>query len=230
MVVDIVFSSGVDGFLRFGKLLDLELVMVGVVKGLREGRIKSVVGVLGCFSQLGIDVLRMIDDSAVELLKRECVKIVKNGNLEEAVELMEILAGFRFQIRELVKSSDMIRAFVVRRRPSLAVRYVRLLPNADIFFCTVIREFGKKADLVSALDVFEASKRKMSSNNMYVYRTIIDVCGLCGDCFKSRFIYEVPTSTDTLSLICSFCVCIIPFECDPPRNNLMGFHVRSSKS
>ena len=30
---------------------------------------------------------------------------------------------------------------------------------------------------------------------MYVYRTIIDVCGLCGDYMKSRYIYEVLSLT-----------------------------------
>lgn len=63
-------------------------------------------------------------------------------------------------------------------------------------FCTIIKEFGKSSDLVSAVKVFEASKQKLSGHNMYVYRTIIDVCGLCGDCIKSRLIYEVASLTD----------------------------------
>lgn len=58
-------------------------------------------------------------------------------------------------------------------------------------FCTVILEFGKKGDLASALTVFEASKQNQDTPNLYVYRTIIDVCGLCGDYLKSRSIYEV---------------------------------------
>ena len=62
--------------------------------------------------------------------------------------------------------------------------------------CTIIKEFGKKSDLASAVKVFEASRQKFGGHNMYVYRTIIDACGLCGDCFKSRLIFEVASSTD----------------------------------
>jgi len=75
-------------------------------------------------------------------------------------------------------------------------RYACLLAPADIMFCTIIREFGKQRDLVSALEAFEASKQKMNGHNMYAYRTIIDVCGRCGDFFKSRSIFEVLLQTD----------------------------------
>lgn len=190
MVVENVLSSAVGGDSDFGGLLNLEIVMKGIVKGLKEGKLRSVVGLLGCFPQLGIDVLGLFDGSAMELLKRESLLVVNNGNLEEAVELMEAMAGFGFPIRSLVKPSDMIKICVDKRCPIVAVRYASLLPPADILFCTIIREFGKRTDLVSALKVFKASKEKMDGHNMYAYRTIIDVCGLCGDCFKSRSIFE----------------------------------------
>lgn len=61
----------------------------------------------------------------------------------------------------------------------------------EMLFCSIILEFGKKKDLASALAAFDASKQNMSSPNMHAYRTIIDVCGLCGDYLKSRTIYEV---------------------------------------
>lgn len=70
-------------------------------------------------------------------------------------------------------------------------RYACIVPRADILFCNFVREFGKKRDLVSALRAYEASKKHLSSPNMYICRTIIDVCGLCGDYMKSRAIYEV---------------------------------------
>lgn len=60
-----------------------------------------------------------------------------------------------------------------------------------MLFCSIILKFGKKRDLVSAVKTFELSKQYMSSPNMHAYRTIIDVCGLCGDYLKSRTIYEV---------------------------------------
>lgn len=101
MVVENVLSSAVGGDSDFGGLLNLEIVMKGIVKGLKEGKLRSVVGLLGCFPQLGIDVLGLFDGSAMELLKRESLLVVNNGNLEEAVELMEAMAGFGFPIRSL---------------------------------------------------------------------------------------------------------------------------------
>lgn len=71
------------------------------------------------------------------------------------------------------------------------LRYAQNLPHAEVLFCSIILEFGKKRDLGSAMKAFEASKQILSSPNMHAYRTIIDVCGLCGDYLKSRAIYEV---------------------------------------
>lgn len=69
-------------------------------------------------------------------------------------------------------------------------RYACIFPHAQILFCTIIHEFGKKGDLVSALKAYEACKKSSNGPNMFVYRKIIDVCGLCGDADESRHIYE----------------------------------------
>jgi hypothetical protein len=60
-----------------------------------------------------------------------------------------------------------------------------------VLLCSIMIEFGKKRELVAALTVFEVSKQNQGRPNMYAYRTIIDVCGLCGDHLKSRSIYEL---------------------------------------
>lgn len=52
---------------------------------------------------------------------------------------------------------------------------------------------------MSALTAYEASKQHLTGPNMYVYRTIIDVCGLYGDFMKSRYIYEVLSPTTYMS-------------------------------
>lgn len=70
-------------------------------------------------------------------------------------------------------------------------RYSGLCTHSDEIFCTAIHEFGKRGDMASALTVFEASKHNLGRVNMYAYRTIIDVCGLCCDHLQSRSIYEV---------------------------------------
>lgn len=54
-----------------------------------------------------------------------------------------------------------------------------------------MKDFGMKGDLVSALKAYEAVKQTAIGPNMFVYRTIIDACGLCEDFEKSRYIYEV---------------------------------------
>lgn len=45
--------------------------------------------------------------------------------------------------------------------------------------------------MASAMKVFEASKEKSGGFNMFACRSIIDVCGLCGDFLNSRRIFEV---------------------------------------
>ncbi|XP_054809246.1 pentatricopeptide repeat-containing protein At5g02830, chloroplastic isoform X2 [Prosopis cineraria] len=84
----------------------------------------------------------------------------------------------------------MIRQCVHNHQPKLAVRYACLLPHAQILFSTIIAEFGRMRDLNSALRAYEASKKNLTGPNMYIYRAIIDACGLCGDYQKSRCIYE----------------------------------------
>ncbi|GAB2272407.1 hypothetical protein Dimus_007232 [Dionaea muscipula] len=188
-VLESVLSDGVIEPFDFGELLDLKLVSGGIVKGLREGRIQGVVGFLGSFRGLGVDIVGLFHGPAMELLGRECRRIVRDGNLEEVVEIMETLAGFGFPIRQLVKLNDLITRCLDKRSPDIAVRYAGLLPHPSKVVCTIIQGFGKRKDLLSALTAFETSE-KMGHINMYVYRAIIDVCGLCSDCLKSRSIYE----------------------------------------
>ncbi|XP_075638048.1 pentatricopeptide repeat-containing protein At5g02830, chloroplastic isoform X1 [Castanea sativa] len=189
MIVETVIVSGADAS-QFVSALSVELVAKGITVGLREGKVRSVIEVLRKVEQLGVAPLKLFDGSTMELLGNEFYRIVQCGKVEEVVEFMEILAGFRFSIKELLKSSDIIRACVDKRNPKLAIRYACILPYGHILFSTIIHEFGKKGDLVSALTAYEASKQHLTGPNMYVYRTIIDVCGLCGDFMKSRYIYE----------------------------------------
>ena len=45
--------------------------------------------------------------------------------------------------------------------------------------------------MASAMRAFEAFKEKSGGFNMFACRSIIDVCGLCGDFLKSRSIFKV---------------------------------------
>ncbi|GMH29021.1 hypothetical protein Nepgr_030864 [Nepenthes gracilis] len=68
MIMESVLSCGVIRPFDIGQLLDLKLLLRGIVKVLREGRVMSVVELLGSIEKLGIDVLGLFDGSAMELL------------------------------------------------------------------------------------------------------------------------------------------------------------------
>ncbi|KAI9070467.1 hypothetical protein K1719_047570 [Acacia pycnantha] len=189
MVVQAVLDSGVNAS-QFAPAFSAELLANGIRVGIRAGRLRAVIDTLKKVQELGISLSARFDASAADLLGKDCCQIVIRGQLEEAVELMEVLSRFQLSIRELVQPSDMIKRCVHNRKPNLAVRYACLLPHAQILFCTIISEFGRIRDLISALRAYEASKKYLTGPNMYIYRAIIDACGLCGDYQKSRYIYE----------------------------------------
>ncbi|KAI9071188.1 hypothetical protein K1719_046850 [Acacia pycnantha] len=156
-----VLDSGVNAS-QFAPAFSAELLANGIRVGIRAGRLRAVIDTLKKFRSLGFLCL---------------------------LDLMRSLT-FQLSIRELVQPSDMIKRCVHNRKPNLAVRYACLLPHAQILFCTIISEFGRIRDLISALRAYEASKKYLTGPNMYIYRAIIDACGLCGDYQKSRYIYE----------------------------------------
>lgn len=189
MISESIVASDSDPC-KYASLLNVELVSAGISEAIRRGRLRSVVEMLSSIERLGISPSAVFDGRARESTRRECCRIVKSGDVKEAVDLMEILAGFSFSVKELAEPLQIIRTCVNKRDPATVIRYACILPYAHIVLCTVIHEFGKKKDLVSALAAFEASKLKFSGPNMYAYRIIIDVCGLSGDYIKSRHIYE----------------------------------------
>ncbi|CAK9138344.1 unnamed protein product [Ilex paraguariensis] len=189
MVAETVVDSGLKPS-QFVALLNSKLVYKGITRRLKEEKLRSVVEVLSGLKKLGISPLELFDGSAEEALAQECRRIMKCGELEEFISLMELLAGCQFSIKELVEPPEIIKICVKEWSPNVAVRYARIFPNPQILFCTMILEFGKTGDLASALAVFKASQQKQGYPNMYAYRTMIDVCGRCGDYLKSRSIYE----------------------------------------
>ncbi|XP_076945065.1 pentatricopeptide repeat-containing protein At5g02830, chloroplastic-like [Bidens hawaiensis] len=195
MIVEtVVSSSGGVKAGEFAALLDSEMVLKGVlgVVGNSEG-VDTLIGVLTGFRKLGISraVEAVVSDrSVVEAVGWVCRRGLKSGGVDEVVDLMETLAGFGLTIEDAVEPREVIRNCVSKRNPQAAIRYASICTCSDEVFCTAILEFGKRVDMDSALTVFEASKQKLGCVNMYAYRTIIDVCGLCHDHLKSRTIYE----------------------------------------
>jgi len=84
---------------------------------------------------------------------------------------------------------------------------VSLLPPRHIWCNFLIREFGKKGDLKSALIIFRRQQRADISPDMYLYRDIIDACGLCGRLVKAKNIFKVGEKgcTSFASRIACFC-------------------------
>ncbi|KAL9239107.1 hypothetical protein vseg_013458 [Gypsophila vaccaria] len=87
------------------EVLSSEVLACAIVKEIGEGRVKGVAALFEWFSRLGFDVFRVFDDNLV-LLSSECSCLVENGDLEEAVELLEVLAGLRFSVKDLVRPCD----------------------------------------------------------------------------------------------------------------------------
>lgn len=92
MVVESVVLSGVRGS-EFTAALKLELVAKGISGLLKEGKVRSVVEVLGKVNELGVPPLKLFDGYAMELLGRQCSRLLKCKQVQELVELMEALAG-----------------------------------------------------------------------------------------------------------------------------------------
>ncbi|KAG6434049.1 hypothetical protein SASPL_105670 [Salvia splendens] len=190
LIAESVVASGVN-MSEFLALLNSEHLARGVVRLLRDGKLDSIVGTLfSGIQKLGVEPAGLFDAVAIESLKAECRRLLKCGELDRLVSLIEMFAGFQFIIKELVEPSEVIKLCITKRDPTAAIRYAQNFPHAEVLFCSIILEFGKKRDLGSALEAFEASKQILSSRNMHAHRTIIDVCGLCGDYLKSRAIYE----------------------------------------
>ncbi|KAE9590941.1 hypothetical protein Lal_00023301 [Lupinus albus] len=184
----------------FNDVSQVQLLVRNVVAGIRSRKVRTVIDTLNnvlkeqyqLFGDGGgsLSLSTHFDSFSMDIIAKECVSMVKCGRIHEAVEFMEVLSRFQLSVRKLVQPSDIIKQCVLSRNPNLAVRYACLLPHAHILFCNIICEFGKGRDLVSALKAYDASKKHLNSPNMYIYRAIIDACGLCGDCMKSRYIYE----------------------------------------
>ncbi|ONK62400.1 uncharacterized protein A4U43_C07F3480 [Asparagus officinalis] len=103
---------------------------------------------------------------------------------------METLAGYGFAIKDIVDPVDILKLFVEKSDPDMALRYASIFPHSQLLFCSIIEEFGKKRDMASAMRAYETSKEKSGGFNMFACRSIIDVCGLCGDFLKSRSVFQ----------------------------------------
>ncbi|KAL8247403.1 hypothetical protein R6Q59_008619 [Mikania micrantha] len=197
MIVETITSGGGTSRVQaveFSALLNADLVSKGILCLIEnEEGFQRLNGVLIGFQKLGIagalEVL-LSDRPVVDAIGHECRRILRCGRVDAVVDLMETLSGIGFVIEDAMEPIEVVRNCVNKKNPQAAIRYADFCARSDEVFCASILEFGKRGDMASALTVFEASKHKLGCVNMYAYRTIIDVCGLCHDYSQSRSIYE----------------------------------------
>lgn len=85
-------ASGAEVSLFVGQL-DVELVGKGLTRGLREGRLWSFVEALRVVEKLGIAPAKAVDGATMNLLGKECKRLMDSGDVKSLVQVMEILAG-----------------------------------------------------------------------------------------------------------------------------------------
>lgn len=93
MIAESVVASGVktSEFLAF---LKSEHLVSGIVRVLRDGKFDSVVGTLfSGIRKLGVEPVQLFDAAAIESVKAECRRLLKCGEVERLVSLMEIFTG-----------------------------------------------------------------------------------------------------------------------------------------
>ncbi|MQL77329.1 hypothetical protein Taro_009722, partial [Colocasia esculenta] len=192
MVAESVLASDAvaAGNSQFVARIDTELVSRGLSAVLRRGELGEVMEFLGRVDKLGIRPSALFDRVAAEDLADQCRRVWRCGEVEEFVGLLETLAGYKFYIKHIVDPLDVLKILVEKGDANMAIRYASVLPHWQLLFCWIIQEFGKKKDLPSAFNAYEAVKRKLGGFNMFACRSIIDVCGLCGNYLRSRILFK----------------------------------------
>lgn len=93
MILETVVASKVK-MSEFLALLNAKNVASGIVKVLRVGKLNSVVEMLfNGVRKFGIEPVLLFDVVAMESLKGECRRLLKCGEVEQLVSLMNTLAG-----------------------------------------------------------------------------------------------------------------------------------------
>ncbi|KAL6645770.1 hypothetical protein ACP70R_017378 [Stipagrostis hirtigluma subsp. patula] len=95
-----------------------------------------------------------------------------------------------FFIQGIVNPMDVLKIFVRKRDPNMAIRYARIFPHSQLLLCNTMESFGKRKELKHALTVFGAIKDQLGGINMFACRSIIDICGHCGSSVQARIIFE----------------------------------------
>lgn len=182
-------DAGADAF-NFIQALDMKLVWAGFGCQIENGGFYLVLETLKQLGGLDFYPPKFLDNNARQLLSEECWKLVNQGDVNECISVLQILSDCLFTVQDFVEPLFIIQQCVKLKDARLALRYVSLLPPRHIWCNFLIREFGKQGDLKLALIIFRRQQRANISPDMYLYRDIIDACGLCGRLEKAKLIFK----------------------------------------
>lgn len=176
--------------INFMQALNMKLVWAGFGRQIENGGLYLVLESLKQLGSLRCHPPKFLDNNARQLLSKECWKLLEQGDVNECISILQILSDCLFRVQDFVEPIFIIKQCIKLKDAGLALRYVSLLPPRHIWCNFLIREFGKQGDLKLALIIFRRQQRANISPDMYLYRDIIDACGLCGKLAKAKSIFK----------------------------------------
>uniref|UniRef100_A0A0E0NTI8 Uncharacterized protein n=1 Tax=Oryza rufipogon TaxID=4529 RepID=A0A0E0NTI8_ORYRU len=179
-----------SGDAGFEGRISRRLLSRGVAAALRDQGLPHVLEFLRDAGRVGIRAAVMLDADAYDTVAAACRLLLAERSMTEFVEAVEALAQCGFFVQGIVDPMDVLKIFVKKRDPNMAIRYARIFPQSQLLLCNTMEAFGKRKELKHALTVFGALKDQFGGINMFACRSIIDICGHCGSSVQARIIFE----------------------------------------
>ncbi|KAF7042194.1 hypothetical protein CFC21_051858 [Triticum aestivum] len=179
-----------SGDAGFAARINWHLLSRGVVAALREHGLPHVLEFLHDADRIGVHATVMLDADASDAVAAACRQLLDERIMAEFVEAIEALANCGFFVKGIVDPMDVLKIFVRKRDPDMAIRYARIFPHSQLLLCNTMEAFGKRKELKHALKVFGALKDQLGGINMFACRSIIDICSHCGSSVQARIIFE----------------------------------------
>uniref|UniRef100_A0A452XFI6 PROP1-like PPR domain-containing protein n=1 Tax=Aegilops tauschii subsp. strangulata TaxID=200361 RepID=A0A452XFI6_AEGTS len=179
-----------SGDAGFAARINWRLLSRGVVAALREHGLPHVLEFLRDADRIGVHATVMLDADASDAVAAACRQLLDERIMAEFVEAIEALANCGFFVKGIVDPMDVLKIFVRKRDPDMAIRYARIFPHSQLLLCNTMEAFGKRKELKHALKVFGALKDQLGGINMFACRSIIDICSHCGSSVQARIIFE----------------------------------------
>ncbi|CAM0872629.1 unnamed protein product [Alopecurus aequalis] len=174
----------------FAARINWHLLSRGIAAALREHGLPHVLEFLRDAERIGVQAAVMLDPDTSEAVAAACRQLLDERIMVEFVEAIEALASCGFFVKSIVNPMDVLKIFVRKRDPDMAIRYARIFPHSQLLLCNTMEAFGKRKELKHALKVFGALKDQLGGINMFACRSIIDICSHCGSSVQARIIFE----------------------------------------